>query len=121
MIEHHRNVWSQLLLERQHRLRRAPMLTAINDRIERHGCIVDFHLIAKRKDLKATRIGQDRPIPVHELVKPPEPLNPLSTRPDMQMIAVGKNQFAASLLHLLDGQATQRCVGSNRSKTRRLK
>jgi len=45
-------------------------------RPKRHALLGQFAQTSERHDLKPTGIGEDRPVPVHELVQAAQPLDP---------------------------------------------
>ena len=53
--------------------------------------LVDLAQVAQRDDLEAARVGQDRPVPVHEPVQPAEARDPLVARAQVQVIGVGED------------------------------
>src|SRR4051794_8796422 len=51
--------------------------------------------MAKTEDLKAAAVGQQRAIPVHELVQPAEMLHRLATGPQIQVVRVAEDYAGA--------------------------
>ena len=53
-----------------------------------HSLLGNAAQLGKRKDLKPTAIGQNRPIPSHELVESTQLFDHLFTRTDMKVVGI---------------------------------
>jgi hypothetical protein len=73
---------------------------AIEVTTELRTLFVDAHQWAKRDHLKSTRVGQDRPIPLHELVEAAEALHPLMPWAQIEVIGVGEDDLGTERLQL---------------------
>ena len=60
----------------------------------------DFPQTGQREDLKAAGIGQNRPVPGHELMQPSKIVNNLVTGPQMQVVGVGKLHLTADVFQI---------------------
>jgi len=56
----------------------------------------DFTHFAKAEDLKATRVGQDRLVPVHEFMQATELIDDISTRAQPKMKGIAKDNVGAN-------------------------
>jgi hypothetical protein len=61
---------------------------------------VDAHQRPKGDNLKSTRVGQDRSIPLHELVKAAEALHPLVSWAQIEVIGIRKDDLCAKRLQI---------------------
>jgi hypothetical protein len=64
-------------------------------RLEDDAALVDRAQGRQRQHLIAARIGEDRPIPIHESVQAAEPLDALRPRTQHQVIGVGEHDLGA--------------------------
>ena len=65
-------------------------------------------------DLKAARIGQDRPVPAHEAVQAAQAVNALGRGAQHQVIGVAQDDAGAGGLDLIDGESLDRGGGADR-------
>jgi hypothetical protein len=90
-------------------------------RAEGHALLlVDLPELRQRHDLETTGVGQDRAIPVHELVQTAERRDPLGARPQHQVIRIAEQDFRAGRAHLFGLQPFHRGLGADRHERRRL-
>src|SRR5205809_3843955 len=97
MVENHRHVTTELLLNSD-----GPFGTQFNSRpidmrAESSATFIECHAVGQTKDLKAAAVGQDRSVPTHERMKSAQRCNRLLTRPERQMIRVGQNHLRAGI------------------------
>jgi hypothetical protein len=59
--------------------------------LERDAVVVHLAQIAQRDNLESTRVGEDRPVPSHELVEPAEASDALVPRTQVKVIGVGED------------------------------
>ena len=93
---------------------------AVEVAAERDAVLVDDPQVAERHDLEAARVGEDRPIPVHEPVQAAEPLDALRAGPQVQVVGVGEDDRRAGLGDLGRGERLDRGVRADRHELRRL-
>ncbi len=62
----------------------------------------DLADLRQRHNLKAAGVGQDRPFPTDELVKPAKLGHLLCTGAQHQMIGIAKNNIGPGFLHLIE-------------------
>ncbi len=57
----------------------------------------DFAQVRQRKNLVTAAIGQDRSVPIHEIVQAAEVFNHIQARPNEQVICVAENDLSIHL------------------------
>ena len=62
---------------------------------------VDAHQWAKRNDLKSARVGQDRSIPLHKLVKTTKALHPFMSWAQVEVIGIREDDLCTERLQIL--------------------
>ena len=90
MIEHHGNVAAELLLDPYGILRPQMHHRAIQMRLERRTILANLGHVPERENLKPSTVGQNRSIPTHETMQPPQVCNPLTPRTQRQMVGVAQ-------------------------------
>ena len=90
LIECHGNGGCQVGLNLHTLLRSHKDLSPVNMGIEIDSLFFDLSKLCKGKDLKAAGICEDRPVPVHELMKTAHGFHLVVARTHMQMIRIGK-------------------------------
>ena len=71
-IQRQNNVSAQLVLDLHHALRCEHVRRSIQVRFKRSPLLAQFAQMTQAKDLKAAAVSQDRTIPAHKRVEPPE-------------------------------------------------
>ena len=95
-VEAHRDVGAELRLDRGHGLGREPLRGAVVDGAERDAVVVDARdRVAQREDLVAAGVGEDRPVPLHELVQPAELVDHVLARAEVQVVRVAEDDLRA--------------------------
>ncbi len=95
-VEAHRDVGAELGLDPRGELRREPFRAAVVDRAERDAVVVARdQRVPERKDLKAAGVGEDRPVPRHELVQAAELRDQLLSGPEVQVVRVAEEDRRA--------------------------
>jgi hypothetical protein len=120
LVERDGHVRSKRLLHPDCVLRGEPVERPVEVAAERHPIVVDHPQVAERHDLEATGIGEDRPIPGHELVQPAEPRDPLVTGAQVEVIGVGQDDRRAGSLEVIRVQRLDRRVRADRHELRRV-
>ena len=64
---------------------------------------VELAQLGEAHHLEAARVGQDRPLPVHEAVQPAEPRHPLGAGPQHQVVGVAEQHVGAGRARTLSG------------------
>ena len=62
---------------------------------EGHPLLGELAEVGQAHHLEAARVGQDRPLPVHQAVQPPEPRHPLGPGPQHQVIGIAEQDVGA--------------------------
>ena len=120
MIEAHRDVGAQRLLDGDRVLGCESVKRAVEVRAERDALVVDRPEVAQADDLVAARVGQDRPLPGHELVQPAEPFDPFVARSQIQVVRVAQDDLGADLDQIVGIERLDRRVCAHRHEDRRL-
>ena len=89
------------------------MLAAVDVGAEQDAVLVDVALLSQREDLEAATVRQDRPVPVHELVKPPRLLHQLVAGSEVQVVGVGQEDGRPCLLHVPGRHGLHRGLGTH--------
>jgi len=100
LIKGNGNVWPERLLHFNRTLGRKEVHRAIEMTAELRTLFVDAHQWPKGDHLKSTRVGQDRSIPLHELVKTTETLHPLMSWAQIEVIGIRKDDLCAERLQI---------------------
>jgi hypothetical protein len=88
-------------------------------RAKGHALVLDLAQLRERHDLEATGIGQNGARPAHECVQPAERRDALGTRPQHEVIGIGKDNVSAGCTHRIRRQAFDRGLRADRQERRR--
>src|SRR5262249_13190881 len=89
LVEAHRDVAAEVRLNLRRQLGCEAPLGPVVDASERDAVFVDARdRVAKREDLEASAVGEDRPVPRHEAVEPTEVADELVSRAEVQVVGV---------------------------------
>ena len=94
-VQGHDDVGAQLFLGVHDRLRRELLQAAVDVRAKGHAVTIDLAHVGQAKDLVAARIGQDRPVPVHELVQPAHTGYEVGAGTEKEVIGIGQDEPGA--------------------------
>ena len=92
-VETHDDIGAEELLNLHRPLWRQLVLGAVNVAFEGHTSLGELAKVRERHDLKAARVGQDRLVPVHELVQATQPVDPLGGRAQHQVIGIAQKDI----------------------------
>ncbi len=95
LIEGHRDVRAERLLDRRRQFRGEPVERTVEVAPKGDPVVIHDPQIAERDDLEPTRIGQDRPVPVHEPMETAEPRDPLVPGAQVEVVRVGQDDRRA--------------------------
>src|SRR5882724_13377718 len=84
MIERHRDVGAERPLNLNGTLGGQLAPAAVDVTLKLDAVLVDFAKALEREDLKAARVGEQRPLPRHELVEAAELLDDVFAGPDVE-------------------------------------
>ena len=90
------------------------MLGAVEVRGKGHTVFGEFAQPREAEDLKAAGIGQDGPVPVHELVQPAAPGDHLVAGPHAQVIGVAEDDARTEVFQVLGADRLDRALGAHR-------
>ncbi len=76
------------------------MRAAVEVRSKRHAVVVDLAQVLQREDLKAAGVGQQRPVPLHEVMQPAHPRDEFIAGAQVEMIGVGQDERRAEFFQI---------------------
>jgi hypothetical protein len=100
LIKGNGNIWSERLLHLNRAFRCEEVHGAIEVTAELRTLFVNAHQRPKGDHLEATRVSQDRSIPLHEFVKAAEALHPLMSWAQIEVIGIRKDDLGAERLQI---------------------
>ena len=96
-VEHHRDVRAEHALDFHGFLRPEKQQRAVQVRTELDAVLLDLADFREAENLEAAAVGQNRPVPIHELVQPAGGADDVEAGPDVQVIGVAENDLRAHL------------------------
>ena len=120
LVEDHRDVRIQRLLDAHRFLRRQKHLGAVDRRGKRHALLGDLALVRQREHLETTRVGEDGFVPANELVQATELLDDLQPRSQKQMKRVAQDDLGTDFANVPRRHRLDRTIGAHRHERRRL-
>src|SRR5918994_1690508 len=100
LVEHHRNIRSELRLNVDRRLRCQQMLAAVEMRAERRALFVHFAPCREAEHLIPAAVSEDGLVPSDECVETTELSDTRSTRPQVKMIGIGEDDLGAQVVEI---------------------
>ena len=119
-VKLHHDVGIQHSLDPHRLFRRQEKTPAVDRGGELHALLGDLPDTAKREDLESARIGQDRTIPVHEVMQPLMEPNHFKPRTEPEVEGVAQNDLGTVVLQLLRRHRLHGAAGADRHEDRRL-
>ena len=119
LVEYHGDVRAQCILDVKAVLHIEEQLVAVEVGTEMDALVGDGAELREREDLEASAVGQNRLIPVHELVETAGGPDDLATRAEVKVVGVTKEDLGARLGDLLGREAFHRGLGTDRHEDRR--
>ena len=119
-VKGHDDVRAQSVLDFDRFLRSEKEFAAIEMRPELDTCICNASQFGETEDLEAAAIGQDRLVPVHELVQSAKLLEDIHARPQEKMICVGEDDVGAHRIEIARCYGLDRGLRADRHVLRRL-
>ncbi|MNJ59262.1 hypothetical protein D3C77_549360 [compost metagenome] len=117
-VEDHHHIGAQVTLH-LHRLFRAhEHLGTIDRRGEGHALFLDLAHGTQAEHLEATGVGEDRTLPLHEVVQVAVGLDHLGTRAQPQVEGVTEDHLRADGLDVARQHALDRAIGTHRHERR---
>ena len=113
-VEHHLDVGAEQALHLDGPLRRQLHGRPVDMRLEGDALLVDAPELRQRHHLVAAGIGEDRLLPMHELVQAAEPGDALGAGPQHQVISVGEDDVGAGRGDVLGEHGLDRGAGADR-------
>ena len=96
MVELHRDVGADPLLDAHRRLRREGDRPTVEMRAEERPLLGHLHLLGEAEHLKPTTIGEHRPVPSHEPRDAAGRLDDLLTGAEVEVVGIGQHHSGAS-------------------------
>ena len=112
-VEDHRDVRADDALHLHRLLRPEEELVAVDMGVEAAPFLGDFAHPGERKDLEAARIGEDRPVPAHEAVKPAGGREDLRAGAQHEVVGVAQDDLRPQLLEVARLQRLDRPKRAN--------
>src|SRR5256885_14945128 len=85
-----------------------------------HALVCDLAQLRQRKNLVTAAVGQDRPVPHHEIMKAAKMFDYLEPGPNKQMISVSENDWSVQFAQLARTHRFNTSLGSDWHERRRL-
>jgi hypothetical protein len=101
-------------------LRRKPPLRSVDVAPEVHAVLIDVAQSFEGEDLKSTGIGEDRSVPLHELVQAPELANQLVAGTEVQVVGIRQDHLRAHRVQVVGVEGLDGCERADRHEGRRL-
>ena len=119
-IEHHRDVAAERRLNFHCDLRRNERPGAVDVILEFHAVLGDFAQLHERENLIPAAVGENRPIPTHEIVQAAKMLDDVESRPNEQVVGVSQNNLRIQLAEFARTDALHAALCSHRHKRGRI-
>ncbi len=119
-IEDHHDIRAQVTLDLHRLFRPHEDFCAIYRRREVDALLLDLAHRAQAEHLKAARVGEDRPLPLHEVVQVPMALDHFSARAQPEMEGVAQNDLRSDRLDVTWQHAFDGTVSAHWHERRRL-
>ena len=117
-VQAHDNICPQRFLDLDGFLRRNHMSGPVEMGLKLDPFFGNSNQGIKAEDLESPTIGKQGMVPVHELVQPSEPADPLMPGPQVEMVGIGKDHFRPHLLKFFRGQGFHCSLGPHGNKNR---
>ena len=114
LVEHHRDVGSELRLHLGRRFGRQQMLRAIEMRAELGPLFPNLPDRREAEHLVAAAVGEDRMRPADERVQPAAPGDQIAAGAEEQVVGVAENDLGAEILEIAMGHRLHRAAGADR-------
>ena len=103
LVKGHGHIGAQMGLDAHGLLRPHEDAPPVDVRGEGDPLLGDLPQAGEGEHLKPTAVGQDRPLPVHESVEPPQVPYHLVSRPEVEVIGIGQFDLTADLRQIMGG------------------
>ena len=120
VVQHHRHVAAQSLLDGHGPLGRDGHQPAVDVRAEDGLLLGHFDAMGEAEQLEAAAVGQDRAVPAHEAVQPAQGGDDLFAGPQREMIGVAQDHLRPGGAELFDLQPLDAGLGADRHEGRHL-
>ncbi|MNV63831.1 hypothetical protein D3C71_1564470 [compost metagenome] len=120
LVKDHHDVRTQVALHLHRLFRPHEHLGAIHRRGEIHPLLLDLAHRPQAEHLEATGVGEDRPLPLHEIVQIAVTFDHLGARAQPQVEGIAEDHLRAYRLDVARQHALDRAIGAHRHERRRL-
>src|SRR5947199_2337685 len=103
MVEHHRHIAAECFLNGNRPLWRKLKQASVDVRPKNGGLLGDFGVLRQAIELKPATVGENWPVPAHELVQSAQIANYLLAWPQRKMIGVAQDHLRSGGSRLIDG------------------
>ncbi len=117
-VEDHHDIGTQLALYLHGLLRPEEHLVPVDRRAEGHALLGNLAQGTQAEYLEAAGIGQDRAVPVHEIVQRAVLADDSGAGPQHQVKGVAENDFGAGGAQFLGRHRLDRAIGAHRHERR---
>jgi len=119
LIKRHGDIWPKRFLDLNRTLWREEVLTPIKMAVESRPLFTDAHQRTERNYLKAARIRQHRLTPRRKPVEAAEPLDPLMSRSQVEVICVRQDDLRADAMQIIWVKRLHGGIGTDRHEVGR--
>ena len=120
LVQNHADVGAQIFLNSHARFGGDEELCAVEMRGERNPVLGDFAELRQAERLKSAAVRENRPLPAHELVEPPEARDELRGRAQVEVVGVCEYYLRSGFPDLERRQRLHRRLGADRHEHGRL-
>ena len=104
LIQHHHNVATEGQLDVYGRFGREEVLVTIQVRAEDHTFVRDLAQSIQAEDLETTRVGENRPRPLHELMQAAKVPDSFVAGAKEKMIGVAQDDLSVEIVEQIPGE-----------------
>ncbi len=114
LVEGHDDIRTEPVLDRDRFLGAEEEFAAIQVGAELDSRIGDLAELGEAEDLKTTAVGQDRLVPIHELVQSAEFLEDVHAGTQEEVVGIGQDDLGAHDIEIARGDGLDRGLGPDR-------
>ena len=120
VVERHRDIGAQRPLDLRGALGRERAAAAVDVALELDARLIHAAEPLEREHLEASRVGEQRTVPAHEAVQPPELLHDVLPRTHVQVVGVREDHGCAGGAEVVGREGAHRALRADRHEERRL-
>ncbi len=119
-IEHHRDIPAERRLNFHRYLRRYESARAVDVILKVDAFLGDLAQLRERENLISTAVGENRPIPIHEIVQAAKMLDHIEAGPNEQVVCVSENDLRIQFAQFSRADAFHGTLRTHRHERRRI-